>query len=197
MLEGFKSFFRPVQNSTINISLPSGFVTQPGKFGKVANKFRNYLIKVMKIKILLFVLSLGLLSVSCFKHINQAEVDDKIIQAYLTANKLTAVKDASGLYYMKTAEGTGVAPTATSTVEVKYKGSLPNGYVFDQTPADSTFTNELSELILGWQIGLPLMKEGGKATLFIPSALGYGSMYVGPIPPNSVLIFDIELIDVK
>jgi FKBP-type peptidyl-prolyl cis-trans isomerase len=90
-----------------------------------------------------------------------------------------------------------VAPTATSTVEVKYKGSLPNGYVFDQTPADSTFTNELSGLILGWQIGLPLMKEGGKATLFIPSALGYGSMYAGPIPPNSVLIFDIELIDVK
>ena len=151
----------------------------------------------MKIKFPLFVLSLGLLTASCFKHINQAEVDDKIIQSYLTANKLTAVKDASGLYYMKTVEGTGVSPTIASTIEVKYKGSLPNGYVFDQTAIDTSFTNELSGLIQGWQIGLPLMKEGGKATLFVPSAQGYGSAYIGPIPPNSVLIFEIELIDVK
>ena len=197
MHEGFKSFFRPVQNSTINISLPSGFATQPEKRGDGCKQIKKLFQKAMKIKFPLFLLSLGLLTASCFKHVNQAEVDDKIIQAYLTANKLTAVKDASGLYYMKTVEGTGVSPTVASTIVVKYKGSLPNGYVFDKTATDSTFTNALSGLIPGWQIGIPLMKKGGKETLFIPSALGYGSMYAGPIPPNSVLIFDIELIDVK
>jgi FKBP-type peptidyl-prolyl cis-trans isomerase len=50
---------------------------------------------------------------------------------------------------------------------------------------------------MGWQIGIPMMKEGGKAKLLIPSQLGYGSSNLGVIPPNSVLIFDIELIDVK
>ena len=96
-----------------------------------------------------------------------------------------------------TVEGTGTKPTTASTVEVKYKGSLINGTVFDQTATDKTFTYALSGLILGWQIGIPLMKEGGKAILIIPSQLGYGRENLGVIPPNSVLIFDIELIDVK
>jgi FKBP-type peptidyl-prolyl cis-trans isomerase FkpA/FKBP-type peptidyl-prolyl cis-trans isomerase FklB len=52
-------------------------------------------------------------------------------------------------------------------------------------------------LIKGWQIGIPLMKKGGKATFYVPSELGYGGNDMGAIPPNSILIFDIELIDVK
>lgn len=151
----------------------------------------------MKLRIFPFVLVLALLSVSCLKKNNQAETDDQIIQNYLTANKLSAVKDASGLYYIMTVTGTDVSPTASSTVEVKYKGMLVNGTVFDQTATDKTFTYALSGLIRGWQIGIPLMKKGGKATFLIPSALGYGSLATGPIPANSVLIFDIELIDVK
>jgi FKBP-type peptidyl-prolyl cis-trans isomerase FkpA len=134
---------------------------------------------------------------SCLKENNQPEEDDQLINSYLTANKLTATKDPSGLYYILNVAGTGTTPTSTSTVEVKYKGSLINGTIFDQTATDKTFTYALSGLILGWQIGIPLMKEGGKATLFIPSRLGYGSQNMGTIPPNSVLIFEIELIDVK
>jgi len=148
-------------------------------------------------KFIPFIVAVLLLLSSCEKKTNQAEVDDQLINNYLVSKQLTATKDPSGLYYITTLAGTGTAPTVASTVEVKYKGSLINGTVFDQTAADKTFTYALSGLIMGWQIGIPLMKEGGKATLFIPSSLGYGANNLGTIPPNSVLIFEIELIDVK
>ncbi|MCX6219535.1 MAG: FKBP-type peptidyl-prolyl cis-trans isomerase [Bacteroidia bacterium] len=134
---------------------------------------------------------------SCSAKSNQSEIDDQLIKNYLVSKQLTATKDASGLYYITTAVGTGAAPTATSSVEIKYKGSLINGTVFDQTATDKTATFALSGLITGWMIGIPLMKVGGKATFFIPSGLGYGSSGQGSIPPNTVLIFDIELISVK
>jgi FKBP-type peptidyl-prolyl cis-trans isomerase FkpA len=149
------------------------------------------------IRALFVILTFALLFASCIKEVNQPEVDDQNIQNYLNTNKLTAKKDVSGLYYIMTVAGTGASPSVTSTVEVKYKGSLLNGTIFDQTAADKTFTYALSGLVIGWQIGIPLMKKGGKATFFIPSSLGYGSANLGAIPPNSVLIFDIELIDFK
>lgn len=148
-------------------------------------------------KIIPLAAALILLISSCSKKTDQTETDDQIIKDYLTSKNLTATKDPSGLYWIMTVEGTGTKPTTASTVEVKYKGSLINGTVFDQTATDKTFTYALSGLILGWQIGIPLMKEGGKATLLIPSQLGYGRENLGVIPPNSVLIFEIELIDVK
>ena len=148
-------------------------------------------------KILPLAVALILMISSCSKKTDQTETDDQIIKDYLTSKNLTATKDASGLYWIMTVEGTGAKPTTASTVEVKYKGSLINGTVFDQTATDKTFTYPLSGLIMGWQIGIPLMKVGGKATLFIPSKLGYGRENQGVIPPNSVLIFDIELINVK
>lgn len=129
--------------------------------------------------------------------VNQPELDDQLIQGYLFANNLNATKTPSGLYYIMTVEGTGVSPTVASTVEVKYTGYLLDDTVFDQTATGKTFTSSLSGLITGWQIGIPLMKKGGKAMLIIPSALGYGSRAIGPIPANSVLVFEIELIDVK
>jgi len=153
--------------------------------------------KYLPMKFLPFAVALVLLISSCGKKTDQTEVDDQIIKDYLVSKNLTAIKDPSGLYYIMTVTGTGTSPTTASTVEVKYKGSLLNGTVFDQTAVDKTFTYALSGLIKGWQIGIPLMKKGGKATLIIPSQLGYGSENLGVIPPNSVLIFDIELIDVK
>ena len=71
-----------------------------------------------------------------------------------------------------------------------------NDTIFGQTATDKTFTYALSGLIKGWQIGIPLMKKGGKSTFFIPSELGYGANSTGTFPANSVLIFDIELINV-
>lgn len=127
--------------------------------------------------------------------VDQSLVDDQIIQEYLAKNNIEAIKDSTGIYYLITAAGFGVHPTINSTIEVNYKGYLTNDTVFDNTEGvPVTFT--LSSLIKGWQIGIPMLKEGGKGTFFIPSKLGYGGNETYNIPANSVLIFDIHLLDV-
>ena len=125
----------------------------------------------------------------------QAKIDDDKIQAYITANKITAVKDPSGLYYQILAPGAGTAPTTKSTITVAYSGKLVDGTVFQTNP---NFTRVLSGLIQGWQIGIPFVKPGGRILLLIPSALGYGTSAQGStIPANSVLIFTIDLFAVQ
>jgi FKBP-type peptidyl-prolyl cis-trans isomerase FkpA len=126
---------------------------------------------------------------------NQASEDEKIIKQYISDNKLDAVASGSGLYYVIKTQGTGVNPTAKSNVRVAYKGYLTSGSVFDQNTAGTNIIN-LSEVIKGWQEGIPYFKKGGKGMLLIPSALGYGSQATSSVPANSVLIFDIELLDV-
>ena len=145
-------------------------------------------------KYLTFLTVLIVIFSACKKEESQADKDDAIIQQYLSDNNIQATKDASGLYYVITEEGTGDHPDINSEVTVRYKGYLTNGTVFDQTSGNSTATFPLSGLIKGWQIGIPKLKQGGKGTFFVPSALGYGSQSVGSIPANSVLIFDIELV---
>ncbi len=126
----------------------------------------------------------------------QSEVDS--VQAYLTSkNIFTASKLGSGLFYTISSPGTGSAITnLCSSITVRYKGTLKNGVVFDETAGAETVSFQLGGVILGWQKGIPLIKEGGKITLYIPPSLGYGNQSVGSIPPNSILIFDIELLDI-
>jgi FKBP-type peptidyl-prolyl cis-trans isomerase FkpA len=124
---------------------------------------------------------------------SQAEKDDKIIQQYLTDNDKEATKHSSGLYYNITKEGTGYHPTLSYTVRVIYKGWLTNGTVFEEVT--SPIDLSLSSVITGWKIGVPMLKPGGKGTFYIPSGLAYGESSPGDIPANSVLIFDIELVD--
>lgn len=129
------------------------------------------------------------------KTTNQAEEDEKIITQYISDHQLKANATGTGLYYVITSQGTGAQPNSASNVRVLYKGYLTSGSVFDQSQGSGYITN-LSNVIKGWTEGIPYFKKGGKGILLIPSALGYGSQAVGSIPANSVLIFDIELLDV-
>ena len=126
-----------------------------------------------------------------FNAAKQAATDDSLIRAYISANNITATKDPSGLYYSVITPGTGDYPVASSSVSVIYTGKLLNGSVFAPT---SPLTSPLSQLITGWQIGIPHINAGGSILLLIPSALGYGNSSPGAgIPANSVLVFTINL----
>ena len=105
---------------------------------------------------------------------------------------------ATGLVYVETVTGNGRTPAPDDSVTVHYTGKLvANGKVFDSSfSRGEPTTFKVNQVIKGWQEGLGMMKEGGKATLTIPAALAYGSRQMNDIPPNSELIFEIELIKV-
>jgi FKBP-type peptidyl-prolyl cis-trans isomerase FklB len=104
----------------------------------------------------------------------------------------------SGLQYKILAEGSGKTPKAADEVTVNYKGTLIDGREFDNSyKRGSPASFRLDKVIKGWTEALQLMKEGSKWQLFIPPELGYGERGAGPVPPNSVLIFEVELISVK
>ncbi len=125
----------------------------------------------------------------------QAEIDRDIILEYLEFKGLEAEEHSSGLFYIITQEGNGIHPSHDASITIRYKGYLTSGNVFDQTPGTQTRTFDLQNLIQGWQIGIPLLTKGGKGTLLIPSGLGYGNQIIENIPRNSVLIFEVHLVD--
>lgn len=137
--------------------------------------------------------------IACKKEVDQVAEDFNKIESYLQDNNLSAEEHPSGLFYIINPQGTGINPSPQDEVTVKYKGYLLDGSVFDETKEDQTISFRLSNVIPGWQIAIPLLKEGGKGTFLIPSYLGYGN---NPPPRsiigrNEVLIFDVELIKVK
>jgi FKBP-type peptidyl-prolyl cis-trans isomerase FkpA len=125
----------------------------------------------------------------------QLKTDIGKIENYLASKNLEAVKTSSGLHIVTVEEGTGSSPTLSSQVEVKYRGYLISGETFDETDGESTIKFNLGSVIKGWQEGIQTMKRGGKTILLIPSKLGYGQNPPRGIPVNSVLIFDVELVD--
>jgi FKBP-type peptidyl-prolyl cis-trans isomerase FkpA len=149
-----------------------------------------------------FLAVLILQSLSCTKETvckpATVKEDEAKILSYATANGITAQKHSSGLYYQVISTGTGEVPNTSSVISITYTGKLTNNDIFDEQ-MDATQTNwRLSSLIQGWQIGLPLIKKGGKIILLVPAALAYGCASPGgAIPANSILVFDINLVDVK
>ena len=121
-------------------------------------------------------------------------------QAYLTdnASKDGVVVTESGLQYEVLTQGEGVKPQAEDTVTVHYKGTLLDGTTFDSSyergePAQFP----LNQVIIGWTEGVQLMNVGSKFRFTIPSELAYGERDMGVIPPHSVLVFEVELLDVQ
>jgi len=123
-----------------------------------------------------------------------------LLEKYLKDNKITVKPQQSGLYYIPVLEGTGPKAEAGKTVKVHYIGKLLDGKVFDSSRERKNpieFMLGRSQVIKGWDEGISLMKQGGKATLIIPSAIGYSDRDMGVIPPYSTLVFEVELVEVK
>lgn len=116
---------------------------------------------------------------------------------YLSENNLSdqTIETESGLFYLIEEEGNGENPTSVSNVSVIYKGYFLNGQVFDQTTAAISFN--LQNVIAGWTEGITYFKEGGSGKLFIPSHLAYGPNGNSAIPPNTILIFDVNLVSIN
>jgi len=156
----------------------------------------------MKIHLLLFsfVMVLGLSSCLKDDYVDptvQAQKDDATIVKFIADNKITAIKHSSGLYYQIIQSGAGnITYSANTTVLANYTGRLLSGQVFDKS-ATQPVAFKLGQVIVGWQIGVPLIQKGGKIRLIIPSGYGYGPQGSGQIFANSVLDFDIELVDVQ
>jgi FKBP-type peptidyl-prolyl cis-trans isomerase FkpA len=136
---------------------------------------------------------------SCKKELSpekQAAKDDSAITDFIAKNNLVATKHSSGIYYQIITPGDGNTVLLSNTVSVNYEGRLLDGSLFDKSGTTATFP--LSNLIRGWQIGIPLIKKGGKIRLILPSALGYGNQSPSSkIPSNSVLDFTIELVNAQ
>lgn len=141
-----------------------------------------------------------------YQDITVTRVDTQATQlrAYLADKGITNyIEDSSGFFYQVITPGTGtVTPAACSQILVNYKGTLTDDKVFDQSTQPVAFT--LGSLIPGWQLGLKKIKSGGKMKLYVPPFLGYGNNDIKNqttgeviIPGKSILIFDVELVNVQ
>ncbi|MEC8523155.1 MAG: FKBP-type peptidyl-prolyl cis-trans isomerase [Pseudomonadota bacterium] len=125
-----------------------------------------------------------------------AEGDDFLAD---NAKRDEVTQTASGLQYEVLTEGEGDAhPVATDTVLVHYHGTLLNGSVFDSSvKRGEPISFPLNRVIPGWTEGVQLMTKGAKYKFFIPARLAYGNQRVGSIPGGSLLVFEVELLDIQ
>lgn len=139
------------------------------------------------------------------KAASQKTIDEKKLAEYFAKNNIKAQRTASGLYYEILEQGSGDNPKKGQTVSVNYTGKTMDGNVFDsntdpqfQHVEPLTFPVGAGRVIKGWDEGLLLLNKGTKAVLYIPSDLAYGAQSPTPaIPPHSILIFNVELLDIK
>lgn len=145
-----------------------------------------------------FFLSLFALATACKTYSEEDKTSfDKKIERFIERQNWKLTKSESGLYSQQLQEGSGNESVIFgSEVTIAYKGTLMNGSVFDQTPPNKPLKSPLKGLIMGFQEGLLGQKKGAKLRLIVPPQLGYGDMDLEKIPQNSVLVFEIELLEV-
>jgi FKBP-type peptidyl-prolyl cis-trans isomerase FkpA len=162
-----------------------------------------------RLKFIAILLTGIVLFTGCFRDDSEKlkEQEQHALKRYLTDHNITQTPTASGLYFIKVTDTTGLAPTINDVVEFDYTGKLVDGKVFGTT--DSTIAKEneiyydemvygpvrlvLKYAITGLQEGFQLMQEGEKATMILPSDIAYGSNSIGIIEPFNTLVFDIHL----
>ncbi len=133
----------------------------------------------------------------------QRKIDEKKLQEYFLKNDLHPKRGPGGMYYSITKEGTGRLVLIGERVKINYTGRLLDGTVFDSN-TDPAFRHQepfevevgAGRVIRGWEKGMQQLKKGSVATLYIPSIMGYGEEGAARIPANSILIFDVEVLDV-
>lgn len=126
--------------------------------------------------------------------------EESLRNEYILNNNIKETPTESGLYYIQKSAGKGKQAEAGKLVSVDYTGKLLDGTIFDSSIGRGEpiqFILGSGQVIPGWEEGISLMKEGGEATLIVPSKLAYGSRGGGPIPPFSTLIFEVKLVAVS
>jgi FKBP-type peptidyl-prolyl cis-trans isomerase FkpA len=132
----------------------------------------------------------------------QADRDEATLKEYFAKNKIKATRTPSGLYYVISRPGSGPNARSGQQVAMKYLGTFLDGKRFDGN-MDKNFEMErdalkfklgVGQVIAGWDEGIQFFNKGARGTIYLPSALAYGQQGIGPIPPNSILMFHVELI---
>ena len=160
-----------------------------------------------KVLTLMMAITVGLVMFNCdndevFNADEQLEVDLRLIDEYLDRNSLVAqIDEDSQIRYIIAQQGSGDPAGFGNSVEVNYRGFLLDDTEFDSSEGRGTFTFVLGrrDVIEGWDIGFQLLNKGTTAFLFIPSGLAYGNSR-GPannLPLNSVLVFEVTVVDIR
>ena len=173
------------ENAKVTLYIPSGLAYGAYPAGPIP-KNSNLIIDVELVKVIP-------------EYARQLQIDLPIIDAYLAAKAITPLKDASGLRYIITtaAPTTAINPLAADSVVINYTGKiLSSGVVFDQSTSPIGYRLSKSTTLKVWQKGLPLLKQGSFATFYVPSGLGFGSYEKFGVPPNTNLIYEVELVKV-
>lgn len=125
-------------------------------------------------------------------------VDSLDIPSYISHHQLDAKDDGNGIFYSFEKKGKGAIPKPGDYVKLNYVGKMLDGSVFDQSQPDDPFVFRVGYRIViqGWDKGIQKLPVGSKATLLVPAALAYGSSGLGEIPPNTPLLFEIEVLEI-
>lgn len=143
---------------------------------------------------LLLALALPLVAAGCGSD-SPTSIEDTTFAPALGVDLSAMTRTGSGLYYRDITVGTGATAQAGRDVGVYYQGWLASGTRFDGRTSGAPFTFRLGtgEVIDGWDEGLVGMRVGGKRQLVIPPSLGYGAAGRGSVPPNAIMVFEVEL----